>query len=245
MEVKSMAQRFRDRTDAGHQLASLLAHLRCRNPIVLALPRGGLPVAYEVAHALGAPLDVLNIRKLGVPWHEELAMGAIGTGGVRVLNNEVIMAAGITKTTLEEATDLQRIELHRRERLFRGGRSAPELGGREVILVDDGIATGAAVRAAIAVVRAQKPAHLVLAVPVAQDSVAKELARDVDELVCVTRPGDLYAIGVWYDHFPQLTDQEVQAILARAAAESGAAHVNAPRRAGDLDGETDLPGYPA
>jgi putative phosphoribosyl transferase len=237
--VKSMAKRFKDRTDGGRQLATLLAHVRARNPIVLALPRGGLPVAYEVAHALKAPLDVLNVRKLGVPWHEELAMGAIGTGGVRVLNNEVIMAAGITRSMLDEATDFQRLELDRRERLYRSGRPAPELRGRAVILVDDGIATGATVRAAIAVVRAQKPARLVLAVPVAQDSVASELARDVDEFVCVTRPSDLYAIAVWYDHFPQLTDQEVQAILARAAAEPAAALVDAPRRAGDLDGEAE------
>jgi putative phosphoribosyl transferase len=218
-EVKSMANRFRDRTDGGRQLAMLLAHLRGQNPIVLGLPRGALPVAYEVAHALGAPLDVLNVRKLGVPWHEEVAMGAIATGGVRVLNDDVIAAAGITKTTLEEATDLQRLELDRRERLYRGGRPAPELRGRTVILVDDGIATGATIRAAVMVVRAQKPARLVLAVPVAQHSVAAELARDVDEFVCVIRPRDLYAIGVWYDQFPQLTDQEVQNILARAAAE--------------------------
>lgn len=233
-----MVNRFKDRTDGGRRLAGLLAHLRDQNPIVLGLPRGGLPVAYEVAHALKAPLDVLNVRKLGVPWHEELAMGAIATGGVRVLNNDVIMAAGITKTTLEEATDFQRLELDRRERLYRSGRRAPELRGRTVILVDDGIATGATVRAAIAVVRAQKPAHLVLAVPVAQSSVATEIARDVDEFVCVMRPGDLYAIGVWYDHFPQLTDQEVQAILARAAAEPAAALMDVPRRA-DFDGDVD------
>jgi putative phosphoribosyl transferase len=234
-----MAKRFKDRTDGGRQLATLLAHLRGQNPIVLGLPRGGLPVAYEVAHALKAPLDVLNVRKLGVPWHEELAMGAIATGGVRVLNNDVIMAAGITKATLEEATDFQRLELDRRERLYRSGRPAPGLRGRTVILVDDGIATGATVRAAIAVVRAQSPARLVLAVPVAQDSVATELAHEVDEFVCVLRPSDLYAIGVWYDHFPQLTDQQVQAILARASAEPGAALVDTPRRPGDLDGEVD------
>ncbi|HEX7981834.1 MAG TPA: phosphoribosyltransferase [Gemmatimonadaceae bacterium] len=240
-----MTERFKDRTDAGRRLAALLAHFRGQNPIVLALPRGGLPVAYEVAHALKLPLDVLNIRKLGVPWHEELAMGAIGTGGVRVLNNEIIMAAGITTTTLDEVTQLQRLELDRRERLFRSGRPAPGLRGREVILVDDGIATGATVRAAVAVVRAQKPARLVLAVPVAQDSIATELERDVDEFVCVTRPSDLYAIGVWYDHFEQLTDREVQAILARAAGEPAAARVNAPRRAGDLDGEAKPPGAPA
>jgi putative phosphoribosyl transferase len=230
-----MTTRFKDRPDAGRQLARLLAHLGTRKPIVLGLPRGGVPVAYEVAHVLNAPLDVLNVRKLGVPWHEELAMGAIAGGGVRVLNNDVIMAAGITKTTLDEATDLQRLELDRRERLYRNGRPAPDLRGRVVILVDDGIATGATVRAAIAVVRAQMPAHLVLAVPVAQDSVATELAREVDEFVCVIRPGDLYAIGVWYDHFPQITTEEVQAILKRAAAEPAAALVDVRQRGGDLD----------
>ena len=239
-----MPKRFKDRTDAGRQLAARLTHLRGENVLVLGLPRGGLPVAYEVAHALHAPLDVLNVRKLGVPWHEELAMGAIATGGVRVLNNEIVMAAGITNAMLEEATALQRLELDRRERLYRSGRPAPELRGRTVVLVDDGIATGATVRAAIGVVRAQQPARLVLAVPVAQDSVAAELAREVDELACVSKPGDLYAIGVWYDHFPQLTDQEVQAILARAAAEPAAALVDSPRRANDLDGDVEMPDAP-
>lgn len=239
-----MARAFKDRTDGGRQLAALLGHLRGGTTIVLGLPRGGLPVAYEVAHALNAPFDVLNVRKLGVPWHEELAMGAIATGGVRVLNNDVIMSAGITKANLEEATALQRLELDRRERLYRSGRPAPDLRGRTVILVDDGIATGATVRAAIAVVRAQKPQRLVLAVPVAQDSVATELAREVDEFACVMRPGDLYAIGVWYERFPQLTDQEVQTILARAAADPAAGVVAVPGRVTDLDGEDDASGAP-
>jgi predicted phosphoribosyltransferase len=172
-----MSKRFTDRTDAGRQLAALLTHLRGQNLLVLALPRGGLPVAYEVAHALHAPLDVLNVRKLGVPWQEELAMGAIATGDVRVLNDEVIIAAGITKAALDEVTALQRLELDRRERLYRSGRPAPELRGRTIVLVDDGIATGATVRAAIAVVRSQKPARVALAVPVAQQSVAGAPAR--------------------------------------------------------------------
>ena len=150
-------------------------------------------------------------------------MGAIATGGVRVLNNDVIMAAGITTELLEQATALQRLELDRRERLYRSGRPAPDLRGRTVVLVDDGVATGATTRAAIAVIHAQAPGRLVLAVPVAQDTVAAELAREVDELVCVTTPGDLYAIGAWYDSFPQLGDAEVQKILMRAAAEPAAA----------------------
>ena len=232
-----MFQRFEDRADAGRQLATLLSHLRGRDALVLGLPRGGLPVAYEVARALQAPLDVLNVRKLGVPWHEELAMGAIASGGVRVLNNEIIMATGVTQEILDEATALQRVELARRERLYRRGRPSPTIHGRVVVLVDDGIATGATVRAAISVVRAQRPAKLILAAPVAQASVASELAREVDELVCVRRPGDLYAIGVWYSHFPQLTDADVQETLARAAAERGASLVDVASRAGPRDGE--------
>lgn len=232
-----MATRFRDRADAGRQLAARLEHFREQNVIVLGLPRGGVPVAYEVAHALHAPLDVLNVRKLGVPWQEELAMGAIATGGVRVLNNDVVMAAGITKEIIEQTAALQTLELDRRERLYRGGRPAPDLRGRTVILVDDGIATGATTRAAIGVIRAQHPARLVLAVPVAQESVATELAREVDELVCAMTPDDLYAIGVWYDSFPQLADAEIQRILARAAAEPAMANAatHAP------DGEDDVP----
>jgi putative phosphoribosyl transferase len=223
-------KRFRDRTDAGRRLAACVAHLRDLNPIVLALPRGGLPVAYEIAHALEAPLDILNVRKLGVPGHEELAMGAIATGGVRVLNDDVIMATGITTSALEEATDLQRLELDRRERLYRSGKPAPDLRGRIVILVDDGIATGATVRAAIGVVRAQQAARVVLAVPVAQASIAAELRPEVDEFVCMSTPDDLFAIAVWYDDFPQLSDADVRMILARAAAEPASASRRMSRR---------------
>lgn len=211
--------RFKDRTDAGRQLAGMLMHLRGKDVIVLGLPRGGLIVAYEVAHALEAPLDLLNVRKLGVPWQEELAMGAIATGGVQVFNHDIIMSAGVNKEELEEAVALQQLELQRREHLYRGGGPAPDLRGRIVVLVDDGIATGSTVRAAIAVIRAQHPARLVLAVPVAQESIAATLAGEVDELVCVREPGDLYAISAWYDHFPQTTDREIQAVLSRAAAE--------------------------
>lgn len=232
-----MVNRFKDRTDAGHQLAAMLNHVRGENVIVLGLPRGGLPVAYEVARALNAPLDVLNVRKLRVPWHEELAMGAVGTGDVRVLNNDVIMATGVTQENLDEETALQRLEIDRRDHLYRGGRPAPDLHGRVVVLVDDGIATGATVRAAIAVVRSQRPARLIVAAPVAQQSVAAELEGEVDELVCIHKPGDLYAIGVWYDHFPQLSDHEVQRILSRAATEPAAALLNIPRPAGELDGQ--------
>ena len=232
-----MSERFHDRADAGRQLGAMLAPLRGRNVIVLGLPRGGLPVALEVARALHAPLDVLNVRKLGVPWREELAMGAVATGGVRVLNSDVVMALGITKTDIEEATRLQNMELDRRERAYRSGRQAPELGGRIVVLVDDGIATGATVRAAIGVIKAQHPAKLVLATPVAQQSILSDLEREVDQVVCVSAPGDLYAIGFWYDHFPQLTDMDVQRIVAEAAARPAAALVDAGLRAAKLDGE--------
>jgi len=212
-----MSRPFADRASAGRALARKLEHLRDRNVIVLGLPRGGMPVAYEVARALGAPLDLLNVRKLGVPWQEELAMGALGAGGVRVLNDDIIMSLGITRESLDDATAMQQVELDRRERVYRGGRPAPSLRGRTVLLVDDGIATGATVRAAIKVVRAQGPEAIVLAVPVVQHTVAAELARDVDELVAVETPGDLIAIGVWYDRFPQLTDDEVRRTLEDSA----------------------------
>lgn len=232
-----MSERFTDRLDAGRQLGARLAHLRGQDVIVLALPRGGLAVGLEVARALHAPLDALNVRKLGVPWREELAMGAIATGGVRVLNSEIIMALGITKEMIDEATAFQRLELDRREQLYRHGKPAPALHGRTVVLVDDGIATGATVRAAIGVIRSQHPAKLVLATPVAQQSVVDELQTEADEIVCVSTPGDLYAIGYWYDHFPQLTDADVQAILAEAASEPAAALMDAGARAGKLDGD--------
>lgn len=236
-----MLTRFTDRTEAGRDLARRLSHLRDQHPIVLALPRGGVPVGYEIAHALQAPLDVLNVRKLGVPWHEELALGAIATGGVRVLNDEIVLAAGVTQEDLEGVTQLQRLELDRRERLYRGGRPAPELRGRTVILVDDGIATGATVRAAIQVVRSQQPARLVLAAPVGQASVLEQLAREVDELVCPLAPADLYAIGLWYDHFPQLRDDEVRTLLSRAAAEPAAALVEPTAPATSKNGEVEQP----
>ena len=218
-----MRTRFKDRADAGRELAGQLTHLSGKDTIVLALPRGGLPVGYEIAHELRAPLDVINVRKLGVPWQEELALGAIATGGVRVLNSDIVMAAGVTREDLDNVTRLQQLELDRRERLYRGGRPAPALRGRTVVLVDDGIATGATARAAISIVRQQSPARLVLAVPVAQASVAAELTREVDEFVCPLTPSDLYAIGLWYDSFTQLKDDDVQRILARAAAEPPAA----------------------
>jgi putative phosphoribosyl transferase len=211
-----MLNRFENRADAGRQLAAKLEHLRGQPVVVLALPRGGLAVGYEVARALGAPLDVLNVRKLGVPWQEELAFGAIAGGGVLVFNDEVIASAGISADDIEAVAAREQAELDRREHQYRGGQPAPVVRDKIVVLVDDGIATGATVRAAIDVIRAQKPAKLVLAAPVAPATVAQQLKPRVDELVCVTTPVDMYAIGSWYEDFPQLSDDDVRSILARA-----------------------------
>jgi putative phosphoribosyl transferase len=231
-----MITRFRDRTDAGLALAERFAGLSGEDCIVLALPRGGLPVAAEVARALHAPLDILNVRKLGVPFQPELAMGAVSTGGVRVLNDEVISSANISKDQVELATSRERMEIERREQLYRGGRPAPEIAGRTAIIVDDGIATGATVRAAIAVVRAQKPRRIVLGVPVAAASTVKELSADVDQIICVIAPEDMFAIGLWYDQFPQLTDADVRAFLtgvssSRDSSAAGAASPAPPAEA--------------
>jgi putative phosphoribosyl transferase len=189
------------------------------NVIVLALPRGGVPVGAEIARALHAPLDVFNVRKLGVPWHDELAMGAIAAGGVRVLNEDVIAGSGVSAEDLERVTTEQRIELERRERQYRDDRPAPNVSGKTVILVDDGIATGASARAAIAVIQSQKPIRLILAVPVIQASVAEDIARDVDQVVAVLMPSDLFAIGAWYEDFAQLTDDDVRDTLAQVMRE--------------------------
>jgi putative phosphoribosyl transferase len=214
-----MPERFSNRTEAGRALAARLGHLSGENVIVLALPRGGVPVGVEIARALHAPIDVFNVRKLGVPWHDELAMGAIAAGGVRVLNEDVIAGTGVTAEDLDRVTAEQQIELERRERLYRDGRAAPNVAGKTVVLVDDGIATGASARAAISVLRSQNPLRLVLAVPVIQQSVATELARDVDQVVAVLMPSDLFAIGAWYADFAQLSDEDVRDALAQAMRE--------------------------
>lgn len=209
---------FQDREDAGRRLAGRLGRYAGRGDVlVLALPRGGVPVGYEVARALGAPLDVLVVRKLGVPGHEEVAMGAVAGGGVRVLDERVIRGLRIPPRLIDEETRVERAELERRERAYRGGRPAPEVRGRTAIVVDDGIATGSTVLAAIAALRAGGPARVVVATPTAPASTCAALRRKADEVVCLASPEPFIATSLAYADFPQLTDAEVREILERAA----------------------------
>lgn len=209
--------RFKNRSEAGRFLAEQLsAYANRPDTLVLALPRGGVPVAYEVAKALGAPLDVFQVRKLGLPGHEELAMGAIATGGVRVRNPEVVEYLRIPDEVIDEVTARERRELERRERLYREGRPALSPRGRVVILVDDGLATGSTMRAAILALRQQQPASIVVAVPVAAKQTCEELRAVADEVVCAVTPDPFYAVGLWYEDFAQTTDEEVRELLALA-----------------------------
>jgi predicted phosphoribosyltransferase len=209
--------RFKNRYEAGRFLAERLsAYANRPDTLVLALPRGGVPVAYEIAKALGAPLDVFQVRKLGLPGHEELAMGAIATGGVRVRNPEVVEYLRIPDEVIDEVTARERQELERRERLYREGRPALSPRGRVVILVDDGLATGSTMRAAILALRQQQPASIVVAVPVAAKQTCEELRAVADEVVCAVTPDPFYAVGLWYEDFAQTTDEEVRELLARA-----------------------------
>jgi len=213
-----MLTRFRDRREAGRVLAQeLAAYARRPDVVVLALPRGGVPVAYEVARALGAPLDVFLVRKLGVPGHEELAMGAVATGGVRVLNDQVVRALGIPPDVIDMVAAWQQQELARRERLYRGDRPPPDVKGRTVVLVDDGLATGATMRAALAALRQQQPARRVVAVPTAAAQTCDALRTEADDVVCATTPEPFDAVGFWYEDFSQTTDDEVRELLDRAA----------------------------
>jgi putative phosphoribosyl transferase len=209
--------RFKNRSEAGRFLAEQLsAYANRPDTLVLALPRGGVPVAYEVAKALGAPLDVFQVRKLGLPGHEELAMGAIATGGVRVRNPEVVEYLRIPDEVIDEVTARERQELERRERLYREGRPALSPRGRVVILVDDGLATGSTMLAAVLALRQQQPASIVVAVPVAAKQTCEELRTVADEVVCAVTPDPFYAVGLWYEDFSQTTDEEVRELLARA-----------------------------
>jgi putative phosphoribosyl transferase len=209
---------FPDRTVAGRRLAARLGHLRGKDVVVLGLPRGGVPVASEVAASLGAPLDVLVVRKLGVPFQRELAMGAIGEDGVRVLNDDVLRLVNVSDTDLAATEANERRELERRSKRFRGDRPRVSLKGKTAVIVDDGIATGATARAACEVARAQGAEHIVLAVPVAPPDTVRSLSRVTDEVVVVEQPAWLSSIGQWYDDFRQTSDEEVVALLDEAAA---------------------------
>ena len=212
---------FRDRTQAGRSLAGKLSAYRNRvDVLVLALPRGGVPVALEVAEALVAPLDVFLVRKLGVPGHEELAMGAVASGGVRILNEEVVEYFGLSWPVIEEVTAHERRELERRERRYRHGLDPIDPRGRIVLLVDDGLATGSTMRAAVEALRKLGPSRIVVAVPVAPPSTARKLATYADEVVCVLTPEPFDAVGRFYEDFRQTTDEEVCAILERTTAKS-------------------------
>jgi predicted phosphoribosyltransferase len=209
---------FRDRTEAGRVLAEKLSRYAGRpDVLVLALPRGGVPVAYEVARALHAPLDVFLVRKLGMPGLEELAMGAIASGGIRVLNEDVVQTLQIPEDVIEAAVASEERELERREREYRDDRPPLNVRGRTVILVDDGLATGSTMRAAVAALRQQQPAAIIVAVPVAASSTCAELAEEVDDIVCARMPEPFRAVGLWYDNFSQTTDQEVRDLLQQAA----------------------------
>jgi predicted phosphoribosyltransferase len=210
---------FLDRRDAGRMLARRLESLAGRaGVIVLALPRGGVPVAFEVAAALRAPLDVFVVRKLGVPGQEELAMGALASGGVRVLNQEVVETLAISAETIEAATRREQEELARREQLYRGSRERLDLADKIAILIDDGLATGSSMRAAIAALRLRRPKRLIVAVPVAARATCDRLRADVDEMICLATPQSFIAVGQWYAEFGQTTDDEVRELLRRSAA---------------------------
>jgi predicted phosphoribosyltransferase len=215
---------FRDRSEAGRLLAARLAQYADRpDVLVLALPRGGVPVGYEVARALHVPMDVFIVRKLGVPGHEELAMGAVATGGVRVLNDQVVAGLGIPPYVIDAVAKWEQQELERRERLYRGNRPPPDVRGKTVILVDDGLATGSTMLAAARALCQQGPSKLVVAVPVASRDTCELLKEEVDEVVCAATPEPFYAVGLWYQDFSQTSDEEVRELLARSAAETGAA----------------------
>jgi predicted phosphoribosyltransferase len=208
---------YENRAEAGRSLAAELTEYAGRSDVVvLALPRGGLPVASEIASALHAPLDVFVVRKLGVPSHEELAMGAIATGGVRVMNTYVVRELQLSDEVIESVAAREQKELERRERLYRGDRPFVDLSGKIVIVVDDGLATGATMRAAVAAIRHMKPGRIVIAVPVGSIEVAEEMRSIADEVICPYTPEPFRAVGLWYRDFSQASDKELQAMLDRS-----------------------------
>jgi predicted phosphoribosyltransferase len=211
---------FKDRLDAGRQLASALRGYAGRTDlIVLALPRGGVPVAAEVARALHAPLDIIVVRKLGVPGHEELAMGALASGGARVMNEDVLRTLRLAPEAIERVAQRELVELTRRERVFRGERPPLSVHGHEVILIDDGLATGATMRAAVAALRELAPARIIVAVPTGSAEACALLREEADEVRCLHAPPDFYAVGASYEDFPQNTDEEVRELLSAPAGE--------------------------
>jgi putative phosphoribosyl transferase len=210
------AQPFSNRAEAGVLLAARFSALATREDvIVLALPRGGVPVGYEVANALGVALDVFVVRKLGVPGHEELAMGAIASGGVRLINHDVVDALGIPPGVIDQVAQREQIELERREQLYRGARPLAPLTNKTAIIVDDGLATGSTMRAAIAAVRLQQPASIIVGAPVGAAPTCQEIGKDADEVVCLRSPDPFVAVGLWYRDFSETTDSEVRTLLGR------------------------------
>jgi putative phosphoribosyl transferase len=218
-------QAFTDRRHAGRVLASRLTKYAGRDDvIVLALPRGGVPVAYEVASALSAPMDVFLVRKLGTPGHRELAMGAIASGGVRVVNADVVQWYGISEAAIDRIAREEHEELERRERAYRDDRPAPDLTNKIVVLIDDGLATGSTMRAAVQAVRARRPARVVIAVPVGAPQTCAELAVSADEVICARMPEPFSAVGQWYLNFEQTDDAEVRELLQKSTATPQAHH---------------------
>ncbi len=208
---------FRNRQDAGQKLAERLTEYAGRDDVlILALPRGGVPVAFEVVRKLNAPLDVFLVRKLGVPGHEELAMGAIASGGVRVLNESVVDYLRIPKAAIDAVAEHEQRELERREKVYRDDLPAPNVEGKIVILIDDGLATGATMRAAAIALKEQSPQKLVIAVPVSSPETCDEFRSEVDVIVCAATPRPFYGVGMWYEDFSQTTDEEVSDLLRRA-----------------------------
>ena len=217
MHAIAVMRVFNDRRDAGAQLARELHRFAEKSDVVvLALPRGGVPVGYEIATRLGVPLDVLIVRKVGVPFHPELAMGAIASGGVQVIDEHLTKRLRISPDEFEEVAAIEREELSRRERVFRGERAALDVRGRTVLLVDDGLATGSTMAAAIAALRLREPAKIVVTVPVGAPQTVDALRAKADEVVCLHTPQHLYAVGIWYNNFTQTTDDEVRDLLATA-----------------------------
>ena len=205
---------FRDRYEAGRQLAGALTEYAAHpNLLVLALPRGGVPVGFEIARSLNAPLDLMLVRKLGVPGHEELAMGAIASGGIRIVSEDVVATFGISDRVIATVAANEEQELNRRERIYRDQQPPPVIRGRIIVLVDDGLATGSTMRAAAAALRSQDQARLIAAVPVAPIESCTELRREVDEVCCLSTPSPFLSVGTWYQDFSQITDEEVRSLL--------------------------------